>query len=473
VLRIRGAILKLENEPAATVYLLSFNYGRFLADAIESVRSQIFPDWELIILDGGSTDNTPAVLDRFRDDPRIRILANEGPQGFRGSANRCIRESRGKYVLRLDADDLLHPLCLDTYWREATRSPDVGLFFSDYYYIDEAGEILGVEAFRDGERAVTFPPHGSGSFVRRDTFDRIGFYDETLDAEVSWAAGHGQELWLKMRQAGLPAQHIPLPLFLYRQHGPSVSSNAGRLIRAQGAIKRRLARDLADKETIVAVIPVRNTHADMPDLPFMTLDGTTLLERAVGAAQETQSVSQTVVTTDSSDIAEFMAAHFPDVQTYLRPPALRAATTPIRSVLQDVVSNAGLSDEAVLCILSVNSPRRTSFHVQKAIDNFLLYDVDSVVAVHEERNPIYQMGSVGLRAVNPTFHNSHLRREREAVYIDFGAIRVFRAGNLGESAFMGRRIGHSLMPREDNIQIESPADFYLLDGSVMEVDPQR
>jgi CMP-N-acetylneuraminic acid synthetase len=467
------AILKLENEPSVTVYVLSYNYGRFLADAIESVRSQVFADWELIVLDLGSTDDTEAVLDRFREDPRIRILASEGEQGLRRSANRCIRESRGKYVLRLDADDLLHPHCLDVYWREAARSPHVGLLFSDYYYIDEAGEILGVEAFRDGERAVTFPPHGSGSFVRRDTFDRIGFYDETLDREVSWAAGHGQELWLKVRQAGVAVQHIALPLFLYRQHGPSVSSDAGRLVRAQGAVKRRLARDLAAAERIVAVIPVRTAHAEVSDLPLMTLDGTTLLERAVRAAEQTPSVSHTVVTTDSSDIAEFMAEHFPDVQTSLRAPALRAATTPIRSVLQDVVSRAGLSDEVILCVLSVNTPRRTSFHVQKAIDNFLLYDVDSVVAVHEERNPIYQMGSVGLRAVNPTFHNSQLRREREAVYIDVGAIRVFRAGNLHESAFMGTRIGHSLMPREANIQVETPADVELLDGSAMEADQQR
>lgn len=456
------------NSPSVTVYVLCYNYGRFLADAIESVRSQVLPEWELIILDDGSTDNTQEILNQFRADPRIRMLANEGHHGLRGSANRCIRESRGKYVLRLDADDLLHPHCLDAFWREATRSPDASVFFSDYYYIDEAGEVLGVEAFRDGERASTFPPHGSGSFVRKDTFELIGFYDASLDTEIAGAAGHGQELWLKVRRAGLRVQHVPLPLFLYRQHGPSVSSDAGRLIRAQGEVKRRVARELAEKETFVAVLPVRNTHEDMPNLPFMTLEGKTLLERAVCAAQETPSISQTLVTTDSADVADFMQSHFPDVQTYVRPPELRAPTTPIRDVLRDVVSRAELSDEEILCVLSVQTPRRTWFHVQKAIDNFLLYDVDSVVAVHEERNPIYQMGPLGLHAVNPAFHNIALRREREAVYIDTGALRVFRAGNLREPAFMGRRIGHSLMAPEDAIQIESRADFYLLDRPVAE-----
>src|SRR5205807_2324352 len=237
---VEEGVLTLEAAPAVSVYVLCYNYGRFLADALESVRSQVFADWELIVLDDGSTDNTSEVLDRYRDDPRIRILANGGHHGLRGSANRCIRESRGDYVLRLDADDLLHPYCLDAFRREASHSPDVSVFFSDYYYIDEDGEVVGVEAFREGERAATFPPHGSGSFVRRDTFDRIGFYDASLDESVQGAAGHGQELWLKLRQAGLRARHVPLPLFSYRQHGPSVSSNAATLIRAQGEVKRRL-----------------------------------------------------------------------------------------------------------------------------------------------------------------------------------------------------------------------------------------
>lgn len=457
-----------ENPASVTVYLLCYNYGRFLADAIRSVRSQVFPDWELIILDDGSTDNTQEVINEFRDDPRIRILANGGHHGLRGSANRCIRESRGRYVLRLDADDLLHPYCLDTFWREAMRSPDVSVFFSDYYYLDEAGDVVGVEAFRDGERASTFPPHGSGSFVRRDTFERIGFYDESLDTQIPGAAGHGQELWLKVRRTGLRAQHVPLPLFFYRQHGPSVSSDAGALVRAQGEIKRRLAQELTQDETIVAVIPVRNTDADMPDLPFMTFGGRTLLEGAVCAAKETPSVSEVLVTTDSPDVAEFMGSHLPDVRTYVRPLALRQPTTSIRDVLDDLVARAKLSDEVILCLMNALTPRRTSFHVQKAIDNYLLYDVDSVVAVHEERNPIYQMGPAGLLAVNPTFQYTRLRREREAVYIDTGAVRVFRVRNLREPAFMGRRIGHSLMTPEDNIQIESPADFYLLEQPVVD-----
>jgi CMP-N-acetylneuraminic acid synthetase len=361
----------------------------------------------------------------------------------------------------------LHPYCLESYWREATRAPDVSVLFSDYYYIDEAANVLGVEAALQGKRASTFPPHGSGSFVRRDTFDVIGFYDDSLDAELPGAAGHGQELWLKVLHAGLQVQHVPLPLFMYRQHGPTVSSDPSGLIRAQGVLKRRLAEGLAQGERIVAVIPIRDAHLDVPDLPFMTFSGRTLLEGAVQAAQETPSVSGVFVTTDSSDVVQYMTSRFPDVTTNLRPAALRQPTTSIREVLQDLAEKEGFSDEVILCLTSVETPRRTWFHMQKAIDNFLLYDVDSVIAVYEERNPIYQMGPQGLGAVNPAFQY-HVRREREAVYIDSGAVRVFRVGNLRSVNFLGTRIGHSLMAREDAVKIKSPAEIHLLDQQVSE-----
>lgn len=461
-----------DRAPSVTVYILCHNYGRFLADAIASVQAQVFPDWELIVLDDGSTDDTQRVLDPFRNEPRLKILANGDHRGLRRSANRCIKEARGDYILRLDADDLLHPHALDAFRREASRSPDVSVFFSDYYYIDESGEILGVEAFSDGERASTFPPHGSGSFVRKDTFQRIGFYDESLDTDFRWAAGHGHEFWLKLQRAGLRAQHVPLPLFSYRQHGPSVSSDVGTLVRAQGAIKRRLADGLDRDETVIAVIPVRNAGVDVSNLPFMRFEGTTLLERAIDAGRAAVSVSRVLVTTDDPEVGRFVEARFPDVPAFVRPSALRSTTTSIQDVLRDVVGRAGFRDEVILCLLNVRTPRRTGFHVQKAIDNFLLYDVDSVVAVHEERNPIYQMGPSGLRAVNPAFHHHHLRREREAVYIDNGAVRVFRVGNLREEAFMGHRIGHSLMAPADNIQIESSEQLYLLDQPIAEA-PSR
>jgi CMP-N-acetylneuraminic acid synthetase len=361
----------------------------------------------------------------------------------------------------------LHPYCLDSYWREATRAPDVSVFFSDYYYIDEAANVVGVEAAWQGKRASTFPPHGSGSFVRKDTFDVIGFYDDSLDTELPGAAGHGQELWLKVLHAGLQVQHVPLPLFMYRQHGPTVSSDPGALIRAQGVLKRRLAEGLAHGEKIVAVIPIRDAHLDVPSLPFITFSGTTILERAVQAAQETPSVSEVLVTTDSSDVVQFMASRFPDVTTHLRPAALRQPTASIGDVLQDLAVHAGFSDEVILCLTSVETPRRTGFHMQKAIDNFLLYDVDSVIAVYEERSPIYQMGSQGLGAVNPAFQY-HVRREREAVYIDPGAVRVFRVANLRRANLLGTRIGHSLMAREDAVKIKSPADSHLLDQQVAE-----
>ncbi|MGH2693402.1 MAG: glycosyltransferase family 2 protein [bacterium] len=458
--------MKVDDSPLITVYIPCHNYSRFLRPAVDSVVDQIYSHWELIVIDDGSTDETPEVIAALPKHERFRTFRNREPEGLRVVANRCITMARGSYVLRLDADDLLHAFSLDILVREAMRWPDVAMIFPDYYYIDESGEVIGVETLTGSsgqEVPRSFPPHGAGSLVRKTAFERIGPFDHALTRQ------DGHELWLKLARAGLAARHVPIPLFYYRQHGESLTSDERKVLRARSRVKRRLARsvDMGDTK-VVAIVPVKNTYADMPDVPFMRYGGATLLEGAILAAREAPSVDEVVMTTDDPRVAAFSKARFPDVATHVRDPVLREPTVSMRDVLLALVRERTYRDDTVLCLLSVHTPRRTSAHVQKAIDNFLLYDVDSVVAVYEDRSLMYQMGEAGLRALNPG-QQYRLRREREAIYVDTGAVRVFRARNLTHRTFLGRRIGHAVIPREEALQIKSPEDFRFLDSETVDV----
>jgi CMP-N-acetylneuraminic acid synthetase/GT2 family glycosyltransferase len=456
----------VDSLPLITVYIPCRNYARFLRPAVDSVIDQVYPHWELIVVDDGSTDETAEVMAVLPENERVRTLRNREPEGLRVVANRCLAIARGSHVLRLDADDLLHAFSLDILAREAMRWPDVAMFFTDYYYMDESGEVIGVETLpvsSGGYGARTFPPHGAGALVRRDAFDRIGLYDEAV------ARQDGHELWLKLARSGLATRHVPIPLFYYRQHGESLASDERGVLDARSRIKRQLAGGVDMENTrVVAIVPVKNTYPDMPDVPFMRYRGTTLLETAILAASQAPSVDEVVVTTDDPRVIAFANTRFPDLVTHLRDPELRRPTASIRDVLLALVRERGYEADTVLCLLSVHTPRRTSGHVQKAIDNLLLYDVDSVVAVYEDRSLMYQMGDAGLRPLNPG-HQHRLRREREAVYVDTGAVRVFRARNLAQRTFLGRRIGHAVIPREDALQIKSPDDFRFLDSETVDV----
>ena len=145
-----------------------------------------------------------------------------------------------------------------------------------------------------------------------------------------------------------------------------------------------------------------------------------------------------------------------------RPEALCRETTAIAEVLVHVVEELDYADDTIIALLSVHTPRRTSAHIQKALDAFRLYGVDSIVSVYEERSLLYQIGEQGLRPVNPS-NEGRVRFEREATYVDTGAVRIFPVANLASGSLLGRRIGHALMAAEDAVQIKSPHDFHHLD----------
>ena len=90
--------------PTVSVIIATYNYGRYLAGALDSLLAQTFPDWEAVVVDDGSTDNTEEVIRPFLRDPRIRYDRAEH-LGAAGARNRAIRGSQGELVAILDADD--------------------------------------------------------------------------------------------------------------------------------------------------------------------------------------------------------------------------------------------------------------------------------------------------------------------------------------------------------------------------------
>ena len=111
------------NVPAVSVILPAYNCEKFIGKAIQSVLQQTFTDFELIIVNDGSTDNTESIIYSF-DDQRIVYLKNQHNQGLIYTLNKAITEANGKYIARMDADDI----CLPE--RIATLFPYTTLFRS-------------------------------------------------------------------------------------------------------------------------------------------------------------------------------------------------------------------------------------------------------------------------------------------------------------------------------------------------------
>lgn len=124
-----------------SIIMPSYNTASFIAQAIESVRAQSYEEWELIIVDDCSTDNTDDVVAGIRDS-RIRYIKNESNLGAAESRNRALREARGSWIAFLDSDDLWHPEKLE---RQIRFMEENGYSFSytNYSEINEQSQPLG------------------------------------------------------------------------------------------------------------------------------------------------------------------------------------------------------------------------------------------------------------------------------------------------------------------------------------------
>ena len=126
-----------------SIIMPSYNTANYIAASIQSVLDQTYPNWELIIVDDCSTDDTDAVVAPFLTDARIRYLKNEQNSGAAISRNRALREAKGRWVAFLDSDDLWYPTKLEAQLK-FMQSHGYHFSYTNYEELNEAGAQTGV-----------------------------------------------------------------------------------------------------------------------------------------------------------------------------------------------------------------------------------------------------------------------------------------------------------------------------------------
>jgi glycosyltransferase involved in cell wall biosynthesis len=215
----------VSRSPRVTVVLPVFNGERYVRDAIASVLGQTHADWELIVVNDGSTDGTRELLEPYRRLEQVRYL--EQPRSGPGAArNLGIGHGRGEVIAFLDHDDLWMPDKLALQLAYLGDRPDVGLVHTDMAFIDSRGEPIAYEdnwigAVQGDCFAELFARNRIGTAsvaVRRACLERVGAFN----TEVRWAGDY--ELWLRIARA-FPLGFIDHPLVHYRVHDGSWSRN--------------------------------------------------------------------------------------------------------------------------------------------------------------------------------------------------------------------------------------------------------
>jgi len=140
---------------SASVAIVTFNHARYLPDALESALAQTLPGVEVVVVDDGSTDDTPAVLAKYAGRVRVVRQPNRGPSAAR---NAGVAASRGEYVAFLDADDVLAPTKLAEQTAVLAREPRAGWTYCDVRIEDTRAGVVTTTSERFGYRARRLGP---------------------------------------------------------------------------------------------------------------------------------------------------------------------------------------------------------------------------------------------------------------------------------------------------------------------------
>lgn len=134
--------------PLISILMPVYNAGDFLVEAIESIRNQTLKDWELIVVDDGSTDKSIEILKKYAEkDSRIKVFKFKKNKGLAFALNYGLNKVHGKYLARMDADDISYPKRLETQLRYLIRNPKVVAVGSQVKLINEKGNFIGYKKF--------------------------------------------------------------------------------------------------------------------------------------------------------------------------------------------------------------------------------------------------------------------------------------------------------------------------------------
>jgi len=227
--------------PLVSVITATYNMGRYLGAAIDSVLAQSCPEVESIVVDDGSTDGTAAVLARYTGDPRVRILRQEN-QGQTRAKNRGLREARGSFIGFCDADDRWRPDKLERQIPYFSGRPRLGVVYGDFAQIDAAGTPGTAPRWPcysgriTGRLLVDNFVHFPTTLVRREAVERAGGFDESLTMGIDY------DLWLRI-SVDWDFLHIPEVFVDYRVWEGQMSHRTGERLDNALRLMRRFLQD--------------------------------------------------------------------------------------------------------------------------------------------------------------------------------------------------------------------------------------
>jgi glycosyltransferase involved in cell wall biosynthesis len=442
--------------PLITVYITNYNYGKYLKQSIESVLNQSFQDFELIIIDDGSTDDSKTIIESYENNPKIKVVYQSN-KGLTISNNTALKLSQGNFILRLDSDDYFHSDAL-TNLLTGFHSDEIGMVFGDWYEVDELGDIIERKQRHNFKKNVTLydqPAHGACTMFRKSCLVKINGYDESITRQ------DGYELWLRFIQ-NFKINNINIPIFYYRQHNLSLTKDEKKLLNTRAEILEFHALKYSKKnKKFFAIVPVRGSEIDSRSRPFLKLCDKYLIDYTLEELIRTKNLSKIIVTTPSKKVIDYINKRYKNTRITCvnRTVSESRINVPLTNTIFDCIKTIKDIDSFdSFLMISIETPFKRSELIDSAINIKKIFDVNTVIGLRSTDQLLYKHNGKGMVPLQK--ENTKLKLESEQNYVKIqGLILRDLKDYLKTSVLTGSKIGHVIFDQEAALNIKSSLDF--------------
>jgi len=450
--------------PLVTIYITNHNYGMYLKQSVESVLAQTYQNFELFIIDDGSTDGSREIIETYQGHPNISIIFQKN-KGLLFSNNIAMRSAQGKYLMRLDADDFLAPEAIEKMCELLEQDERLGLIFPDYFYTDAQGNVVAREQrhnFRTDVSLYDIPAHGACTMIRLSALRAIGGYNELFTCQ------DGYQLWIQFIKR-YHVNNINEPLFYYRRHETNLTNKEEKILSTRQQINAWFVESNATPcPSTVAILPLRMSQIDGSVWPLYRLpNGKTILEQLTEEVISSEKISHFVICSEDPELlteARKLSIHSTKIHLMDRPHEYGRLNEPLEKTVfhvLDALQKKAVEPDAVM-LLSIEYPFVSKTVLEDAIHTLTIFGSDSLISVRPDSKMYYTHQGHGLMPLLDQEHSTRL--ERDAVYRREGGIIVCTRENLYKrKKLISGKVGHIHVDQKTAFGVHNPFDLHLFE----------
>mgnify|MGYP001293932116 FL=1 len=454
--------------PKISVYITNRNYGKYIDRAIKSVLSQTFKDWELIIVDDASNDDSIKKIKRYEDKKLCQLIINKVKKGLIKSSNIAIKAARGDYIIRLDADDYLENNALNLLYDKIKDDPNIGLVYSDYFLVDEKDNLLSFEKQMIVKSIASIdykPILAACCLIRKSALFSVNLYDERFNRQ------DGYDIWFKLIKK-FKFTHVPLPLFYYRRHNINLTKDKIKLYKTRTKIIPKFAREKGKLTNykVNCVIPVRGQLADPFCNSLSKINNKPLIFYTIDEALKVKKFDKIIVSTGDRKLIQIIKNNYGNKLYYHSRIKKNQSYQNVnfKDAILDALKKFNKKNVDILTILNFEYPFRKFFYIEQALSSLVVNSSDAVIGTYvDSNNNYYKYSDGGMKLISNEKANK-LRLEKKIVFKEAGGFSVYNYSSYLQDKII--KITNVIIDKNHSFAVYNNDDIFVANQLIKKIN---